>query len=560
MRWRARKSKQLQIDPDEILLDASNLPSFNTQQFEGRIERALSPRAIRFFGIGLVLIGLVFVYRIGSLQITKGSEFKLRSEDNSLRVVSIQTERGVIYDRKGKILAWNDPSTGRNYTEKPGLSHVLGYVGLPTKDDLVVLGVSDPDIKVGKMGAEKTFDDQLRGRIGEKVEEVDSVGKLVSETIHKSPTDGTPIHLSVDSDLQSALYKYIEGVVKDRGFEGGAGVLMDVRTGEVLAITSYPEFPLSAVSGSSTGKVGEYLTDPRTPFLDRAVGGVYAPGSVIKPFIALGALTEGVINENTQILSTGQIEIPNPFSPGQSTIFKDWRAQGWVDVRHALAVSSDVFFYEVGGGFQGQKGIGISGIDEYTAKFGFGSETGINLSGEKSGTVPSPTWKKEIFDEPWRLGDTYHTAIGQYGFQVTPIQMVRGVAAIANGGTLLTPRIDEVATDTKVVGKQITGIPQQNFEIVREGMRLATQIGTAIALNVDYVKFAGKTGTAELGATKQRVNSWVEGFFPFDHPRYAFAIVMEKGHVGNTIGAAYVARQFFDWVHLNAPEYLVDNS
>ncbi|HEY9583192.1 MAG TPA: penicillin-binding transpeptidase domain-containing protein [Candidatus Paceibacterota bacterium] len=550
-----RRKHNFEIDPDEIFLDSSNLPEFNRQQFEGRIVRALSRKSIIGLSSLFFLIGLLYTYKLERLQILHGNEFRNRSEENSLHLVTLPVERGVIYDRNDVLLAWNDPNTGRNYSSLPGLSHTVGYLGLPSRDELQNLSVKDPTIRVGKMGVERQYDETLRGDIGEKVEEVDSIGEIVSESIHINPIDGSPVRLALDSMVQSALYKYIGDVAKERNFDGGAGILMDVKTGEILALTSYPEVPLSVVSGSTTNqKFIDYFTNSKKPFLNRAVAGSYAPGSVIKPFIAVGALTEGVIDASKQILSTGKIEVPNPYVPGIKSIFKDWKAHGLVDMRHALAVSSNVYFYEVGGGYEGQKGMGIDNINKYSYKFGFGLETGIDMPGELAGVVPSPAWKKEIFNEDWRLGDTYHTSIGQYGFQVTPIQMVRAVSAIANGGYLLTPHI--IKSESNTFGKIDLGLPEKNLQIVREGMRLAVLEGTANALNVPYAQFAGKTGTAELGDTKSRVNSWVEGFFPYDNPRYAFVIVMERGHVGNVIGAAYVARQFFDWMSVYAPAYL----
>ncbi|HEY4493482.1 MAG TPA: penicillin-binding transpeptidase domain-containing protein [Candidatus Paceibacterota bacterium] len=553
-----RKNKyNFEIDLDEVLLDSSNLPAFNKQQFEGRIERALSKKAILALSLSFVLVGGGYLYRLGTLQIAQGSEFRLRSEDNSLRLVTIPTERGVIYDREGKLLARNDPDSGRTYTDLPGLSHIVGYLGLPSEEELDGLPHRDPNIRIGKMGVEKEYDEKLRGNIGEKIEEVDSTGDVVSESISRVPSDGSPVNLSIDAAVQSALYKYIEAVSLERDFTGGAGVIIDIDNGEILALSSYPEFPLSALSGTSTGpELPALLLDKRNPFLNRAISGTYAPGSIIKPFMAVAALEEGIINENRQILSTGSLQIPNPYSPGTFAVFKDWKAHGLVDMRHALAVSSNVYFYEIGGGYKDQKGLGIEKIDQYSFMFGFGRETGVNLPGEAAGVVPSPAWKDEIFNEGWRLGDTYHTAIGQYGFQVTPLQMARAVAAIANGGNLLRPSVVKIG-----LPKDAESLPLDpgHLEIVQEGMRLATLEGTALALNVPYVEIAAKTGTAELGDTKQRVNSWIEGYFPYENPRYAFAIVMERGHVGNTIGAAYVARQFFDWLNIYAPEYLEGN-
>ena len=546
-----RKSEE--IFPDEIFLDSSNLPHFDTQQFEGRIERAISKRAIYALAAVIGLCTLGFVYRLGDLQIARGQTFRTRSEQNSLRELPILTERGVIYDRNKTLLAWNDPNAGRKYLELDGLASVVGYLGKPNQDEQDKLPVADDRIRVGKTGIEAQYDKTLQGEIGVKIEEVDVTGATLSENVAVSPTDGASLNLAIDSKLVTKLYDAIASVAGERDFTGGAGVIMDVRTGEIVAMTSYPEVPLSIFSGTTTSsEINGYLKDGRNPFLNRAVGGLYTPGSIVKPFVALAALKEKIISPEKQILSTGSIKIPNPYVPGAFTVFKDWKAQGWVDMRHALAVSSNVYFYEIGGGFEGQAGLGINRIDKYADMVGMGRVTGIDIPGEAAGTVPSPEWKKDVFGEDWLLGDTYHTSIGQYGFQVTPLQMVRMVAAIANGGSLLTPH---VALPGEIVGQDKLPIAPESFQVVREGMRLGTLEGTGTALNAPYVKFATKTGTAELGDTKARVNSWVQGFFPYDSPRYAFAIVMEKGHVGNTIGAAYVARQFFDWVSVNAPEY-----
>lgn len=548
------------IDPDEIFLDSGNLSGLDEQQFEGRIERALSRRSLLFLSVGFGIVALLFGARIGYLQVARGEEFRLRSENNSLRRVVIPTERGVIYDKNGELLAWNDPGLGRVYTKRAGFAHLLGYLGKPDQGDLDEKVVPDPDSRVGKHGVEKQYDEELRGQIGVKYQEVDSVGAVSSETISVPPKDGKPITLAIDADVQEMLYKAIEEVAKERDFTGGAGAIIDTRTGELLAITSYPEFPLSLLSGTTTDKsINSLLSDPRTPFVNRAISGLYAPGSIVKPIMALGALAEKVITPEKKILSTGKLEIPNPYSPGDVTVFKDWKAHGYVDMRHAIAVSSNIYFYEVGGGFEDQKGIGISGIDKYSELFGLGKKSQIDLPGEQAGLVPSPSWKSDVFNgENWVLGDTYHTAIGQYGFQVTPIQMARVVAAIASAGKMYIPSVREKNSKNAISYKEIE-MPLANFNVIKEGMRLAVLEGTAVALNVPYVKFAGKTGTAELGETKSRVNSWVEGFFPLDDPHYAFAIVMERGHVGNTIGAAAVARNLFDQMNVATPEYFSYN-
>ena len=205
--------------------------------------------------------------------------------------------------------------------------------------------------------------------------------------------------------------------------------------------------------------------------------------------------------------------------------------------------------------------------------FGFNQKTGIDLAGEKEGLIPTPQWKEDIFEDVWRLGDTYNTAIGQYGFQITPIQAVRMVAAIANSGELVTPHLvrgffTEISDDMPGAQKledilehpkKKIPIDEEYFKVVREGMRQAVTEGTASGLNISAVKAAAKTGTAEVGTAKKFVNSWIIGFFPYDNPKYAFTIIMEHGPSKNTIGALYIARQLFEWMAKNTPEYLEVN-
>ncbi len=227
-------------------------------------------------------------------------------------------------------------------------------------------------------------------------------------------------------------------------------------------------------------------------------------------------------------------------------------------MRTSLAVSSDEYFYTIGGGYHDQVGLGIARIEDYARRFGLGTTTGIALSGEKSGLIPSPLWKAVTFphDPDWRLGDTYHTAIGQYGFQITPIQAVRFAAAIANGGKLLVPQF--IASSTP----QFTpvDISDVDLEVVREGMRLAVtsprKDATVNVLNIPGIEIAGKTGTAQIGTHNQWVNSWSIGFWPASHPRYAYAVVLEQAPASERAGAAPGLAPFFTWLVANHPEYV----
>jgi penicillin-binding protein 2 len=278
------------------------------------------------------------------------------------------------------------------------------------------------------------------------------------------------------------------------------------------------------------------------------VSGLFTPGSTVKPFFAYAALAEGVITPEQNIFSSGQLVIKNRYD-GPDTVFKDWKAHGYVDMRHAIAASSDEYFYQIGGGYKDQPGLGIARLDKYGELFGFGTTTGIDLPGEEYGLVPSPSWKKKVFDEDWLLGDTYHSSIGQYGFQLTPLELVRGVAALANGGNLVTPhvlkRLQTASTSLM--------LNQKKLKVVQEGMRLAVmaETGTAKTLRVSGVDVSGKSGTAELGVSKALVNSWISGYFPTDKPKYAFVVIMEKASRHNTFGAGLVMKDTLAWMRDN---------
>jgi penicillin-binding protein 2 len=551
-----RRHRNAEIAPDEIFMDAHNLPQFDENQFEGRLDKPISKLSLRLVILLFLLVVGTYLTRAWNLQVANGQTYAARSENNRLRHTPIFASRGVIYDRNGVELAWNSPGDDpyvpeRKYTDLPGLSHVLGYVQYPSKDSA---GFYYKEDFSGSDGVEKYFDKELQGKNGLRLVEVDAHGKVQSENIVEPPVQGGSLTLSIDSRIQSQMYKSIKDVATSVGFAGGAGVMMDVNNGEIIAMTSYPEYSSEVMSSKTdVAKVRSYLTSKDKPFLDRAVDGLYAPGSIVKPYMALAALNENVIDPSKQILSTGSISVTNDYDPKLSTVFKDWKPLGWLDMRHAIAMSSDVYFYEVGGGYKDQKGLGITNIDKYMDMFGFGHKIENSFFTGAAGVVPSPDWKIKTFNgETWRLGNTYHTAIGQYGFQVAPIQIIRSLGAIATKGTLRDPSI--IKGEPGPVLRELP-LPKSDFTIIHEGMRLGAQIGTGKGLNVPYVEFATKTGTAELGLEKDNVNSWVNGFFPYRSPHYVFAIVMEKGSVHNTIGALAAMKELSDWMASSTPEY-----
>jgi len=554
------RHKVREIDPDQIFLDSQNLPAFDRHQFEGRIERPISRRTIWSVAVVFILILILLLGKTYTLQIQEGAKYAKQSAQNRLRHTLIFGSRGVFYDRKGTFLAWNvidknEPEfTKRKYLDQTGLAHILGFLKYPTKDKAGFYYKVDFE---GRDGVERYFNEYVAPQHGLKIVETDAHGAVQSESVLKPPKDGDSVTLTIDERLQEKLYAFIGATAKDHGFQGGAGVLMDVQNGELLSLVSFPEYNSQTLTdGADEAAIARAFNDPKKPFLNRATDGLYTPGSVVKPFVALGALEEKIITPEKTIVSTGSISVPNPFDPKKPTVFNDWKAHGVVDMRRAIAVSSDVYFYEIGGGFEDQKGLGIANIEKYMRMFGFGTPPpGSDMFG-KAGVIPNPEWKKANFNgDGWRLGNTYHTAIGQYGFQVTPLQVVRAVAALANGGKLLEPRL--VVEKDVPPSYTIVPIHTSSFQVAREGMRAAVMDGgTASGLSIPQVAVAAKTGTAELGTRKQFVNSWVAGFFPYEKPRYAFVVLMERGPHDNTVGGLYVMRELLEWMSVYTPEYL----
>lgn len=571
-----RKSKIHEIAPDEIFLDSSNLPGHNEKQFEGRVERPVTGSAI--FGVGavFVLIALVFSLRAFNLQITHGAAYADTSRNNRLTRSLVFATRGIIYDRTGRELAWNEARTrasgtsadssansatsssafaSRRYISLPGLAHVEGFVRYPKADSN---GTWWREEYAGISGVELAFNSILSGQNGSTMVETDARGQVMRENMIAPPKNGSDVKLSIDADVQSTLYSLLSRHAREQNFSGGASVIMDVRSGEILALTSFPEYDNTAFTEGNTSVVRATFRDQRTPLLNRAVAGAYTPGSIVKPIFAAAALNENLIRPDKQILSTGFISVPNPYDALHPTLFRDWTVHGLVDMRTALAVSSDEYFYTIGGGYGSQAGLGVARLDEYARKFGLGSTTGIALQGEVSGVIPTPAWKEQVFgaEDPWRIGDTYHTAIGQYGFQTTPIQAVRFIAAVANGGKLLTPQI--LASSTPEYTN--VGIPDSYLEIVREGMRLAVtstrKDATVKSLNIGGIHLAAKTGTAQTGLHNESMNSWSVGFWPVENPHYAYATVLEKAPAGTLSGAAPAMLPFFEWLIQNKPEYV----
>lgn len=557
-RMARRISRGREVFPDEIFLDSKNLSELDTQQFEGRIEHPIPTGTLVFLAAFFGLLGAAYTVRAYQLQVSQGDMYLAKSENNRLRKTTVFAERGAVTDRNGTALAWNvsNPNNTdfalRTYAESPAFSHLLGYVKYPSKD---ASGHYYSKRYDAKDGIELYYDDLLSGANGVKLSETDAMGEVQSENTIQPPRSGMPIVLSIDASIQERMYEAVKSVVETAGYKAGAAGLLDVKTGEIIAVTSYPSFSSNVLTeGKDVKQISALFKDPDNPFLDRFTDGLYAPGSTVKPFLAVAALQEKVIDPATQILSTGSISLQNIYDPTQQTVFKDWRANGWTDMRRAIAVSSDVYFYAVGGGYKDQKGLGITNIEKYMRLFGFGDTITAGFLSSKKGVVPNPQWKRDNFnDEVWTVGNTYHTAIGQYGMVVTPMQMLVGVATIANAGVVPNITLLKDGSAGNNTFKNLD-ISKDTFRIVKEGMRMTVTAGTATSLNFPNMQVAGKTGSAEIGTQKKFVNSWFTGFFPYQDPRYAFVFVMEKGPSANTVGATSAAYHFLRWLKDTHPE------
>ena len=560
MRFFRRRKTTHEIAPDEIFLDSSNLPGHNASQFEGRVVRALSSRAVIAVGLVFILIALAFGVRAFSLEVVDGAEYADVSRNNTLDRTIVFATRGLILDRNGRELAWNEVESGsaasssvfalRKYTALPGLAHVLGFIQYPKADSK---GNWWREEFVGKSGVELAFNGVLRGINGSSMVETDARQKVQRENIVEPAEHGVDLTLSIDADVQSALYRILSQKAREQNYQGGAAVIMDVRTGALLAITSFPEYDNDAFNEGDTAVVRATLTDPRTPLLDRAISGQYAPGSIMKLIFAAAALNEHIISPDKKILSTGAIKLPNPYDSAHPSIFPDWTVHGWIDLREAIAVSSDEYFYTVGGGFGDILGLGIQKIAKYLSAAFANKKLGIDIGGEEAGFVPTPEWKERTRGEPWYQGDTYNTSIGQGDLLVTPLWLNTYVSAVANGGTIWRPQVAQkiITTDgqeLQVFEPQKLGklpFDQASIDEVHSDMRETVLTGTAKLLQDVPVAVSAKTGTAEV-IKGRRINALFTAFAPSDNPTLSITILVE-GSASNEGYAIRVANTVLKW-------------
>lgn len=574
-------------------------------------KRNTNLRILGLFFFCLFLLSILAT-RLWYLQIHKYEYYKQRSEENRLRIIPITPNRGLIFDRNGKVLVDNrtsysvliypvkitdeleqkvkllskkleikpeavisklkyagpnspypidikhdidqetisyllenrlslpaltiEPTISRVHPEKNLASHILGYTGEITYEELKEL--KDKDYKVGntigKFGIERSFEDKLRGVEGGHFIEVDAIGRKMRTLKTETPTQGNNLHLTIDIGLQKRVEELLEG-------KKAAAVVMDVNTGEILAMASKPDYDPNIFYSRITPKQWSAIQKLDNPFLNRAISS-YTPGSIFKIVTSAAALQMGILSEYRQFYSKGYFKIGN-------YRFGDWNPYGfgWVNIEKALAYSIDTVYYEL------SLEMGIDQMKKYANMFGIGVRTGVDLPGESRGIMPDHAWKMKYWRTPWYPGDSVNSSIGQGFIHVSPLQAAVMTAATANGGKVLKPRIlksinGDRSTDRVEILRRLK-VSKANLEVVKHGMRSAVTYGTASALRRIPVDSAAKTGSAE-DPPNRKTHGWAVSFAPYTNPKYTVVVFLQNGGHGGDV-AAPIARDIYNYIYAN---------
>jgi len=460
----------------------------------------------------------------------------------------------------------------REYPSGVLTSHAVGYVGrMPAERVDHYLNQTNEDYtindRVGLMGVEAAYEEQLRGRKGVKHIEVDAFEREVNVLAIDPPQPGHNLVLTLDVDLQQAAESALREGMRRVDSTSGVVIAMDPQTGAILAMVSLPSYDNNLFArGISAEDYGQLSDDPEHPLVNHAISGQYPPGSTFKIVPAAAGLEEGVIDRETRLKCEGELLLPNkyfPDDPQKAQVFRCWYkwGHGALNIIDGIAQSCDIYFYQVGGGFEDFSGLGMEKLGEYARAFGFGEPTGIALTGESAGLIPDDHWKRVNYGEHWVTGDTYNAVIGQGYVLVTPLQLLNATVAIANGGTLYRPQVLYQIIDTE--GTTVQGfapevirqvpVSAQNLDLVREGMRAAVTRGTAHRANLAEIAVAGKTGTAEYPGPRDEegilpTHAWFTAFAPYEEPEIALLVFVSGGHEGAKIAvpiAAKILRVYF---------------
>ena len=596
-------------------------------------------KKIKVYAVLVIISFLVILIRVWYLQILKGEDFMGQSEQNRSRKISLPDYRGDIKDRRGKTLVnirpsfslyvtpedagdfskslgflselmeinkgklWNDirqsPSFKnvlikrdinrkeiayieenkmllpgihikveplRSYVYKDFASHILGYVGEVSKGELMAskFGRYEQGDMIGKNGLEKIYESNLKGKKGFKEIEVDASGRELKTLRKLSPKAGNSLVLTLDSRVQNRLEKLMDEVSGKSPVEGSV-VVMKVQSGEIIAMVSKPSFdPNFFATGVSRKKWNNLVRDEKNPLQNRAVNGQYPPASTYKLVTAYAALSEKVVEPESTIFCPGYFRL------GKRN-YRCWkkRGHGKMNLHDALVQSCDVYFYTLG------HRLGIDNLAKYANRLGLGELTGIELQGEKPGLVPSRQWKKRFKNEPWFPGETISASIGQGYNLVTPLQSVRMISTIANGGILIRPYLVKKIEDSDgkliqeffpVVNRNI-GIDSEVLKHLKEGLRgvVHEAHGTGHRARLKNVTVSGKTGTAQVVGMKAgeidpeeeipysfRDHAWFVAFAPYEKPEVAVSVIIEHGGHGGTT-AAPIARKILETYFTHYP-------
>ncbi len=456
-----------------------------------------------------------------------------------------------------------DEGLTRYYPYGESMAHVLGYVSSVSEKDVKddpLLEV--PGFKIGKSGIEKLFEKDLRGESGNLRLEVNAYGRIMKEIEKIDGIPGKDIELTLDARLQKKAYDLF-------GEESGAAVVLDVHTGEILTFVSAPSFdPNLMTKGLNNEQWQALVSNERNPLSDKAISGLYSPGSTFKMVVALAALEAGIIKPDTRSFCAGKMFLGNH-------AFHCWKkvGHGYINVVEALQHSCDIFFYETA-----QK-LGIEKIAAMARRFGLGSRVGIGFDNEKAGLIPDKEWKLKRFGEPWQMGESLISGIGQGYILTTPLQLVTMMARLVNGGYEVRPTFIKVSEQERSQIKKIN-VSRENLELLKEGMFNVVNKpgGTAYWSQFNYngQRMGGKTGTTQVrritmkerqtGILKEEELPWrlrnhalFVGYAPADNPKYAVVVIVEHGGGGSSVAAPMASKILKEAVMLDPTKEAVDS-
>ena len=462
---------------------------------------------------------------------------------------SLNDEQIALFSVSGEKFKGFSVETGlvRSVVNKQSLAHVLGYMGYSESNDVNKSSNFISGSQIGISGIEKTYHDQLSGKVGTRIEEKDVSGKFVRVLSENNAESGKDLKLSIDLDLQNFLIPFFEG-------QKGALVALEPKTGLIKALISSPSYdPNIFNSSSSLAEIQSIFSDDEGPLFNRATMGNYPPASTIKPILGLAALDEGIVDWNTIIQDDGEFYVEGDPRP-----YRGWKEDGHgkVDLEKAIVESSDVYFYSTA------YDLTIKRLEPFLNKFGFGAKTNIDAE-ESNGLVPNEKWKLGYIGEFWFKGDSINLGIGQGYMLSTPIQISQAIAVIANRGDIIKPRlveeIDESPTELESLGK-INLKDETNWEKIEKSMIEVINAPNGTANNIKDTRYviAGKTGTAQIKSYEDqeyedirenpffRDHALFVGYAPIPDPELLILVIIENGESGSRV-AAPIAKAGFDY-------------